>query len=277
MNLNTQFTREDTKALKGLTIIFMLMHHLWGFNDRIPYAYPIRSPQFSFLINGKFDFFTAMGHFGQICVGIFMFLGGYGLYKKYYTGKLSILNSIKNLYIIYWKIFIIFIPIAFIFFSNQSQYCESEIWHRYSVFRISEFLMNITGINTSYNGEWWFFTSYICMLAFGKAYISMTERIKDTCLDYIYCIIFTIILTRILPGITSTKIFSGLANDFLFKKFFLINKAASGFFGGIVVAKHNLIERILKKYYEFNCIIRTLISCIGCAALGYARTFSWGG
>lgn len=29
------FTREDTKVMKGVAILLMLMHHLWSYPDRI--------------------------------------------------------------------------------------------------------------------------------------------------------------------------------------------------------------------------------------------------
>lgn len=30
------FTREDTRAIKGVAVVLMLLHHLWCFPDRIP-------------------------------------------------------------------------------------------------------------------------------------------------------------------------------------------------------------------------------------------------
>lgn len=33
--MENYFTKEDTKVIKGIAIILMLTHHLWGFPDRI--------------------------------------------------------------------------------------------------------------------------------------------------------------------------------------------------------------------------------------------------
>lgn len=33
--IKTTISREDTKILKGIAVLLMLMHHLWTFPDRI--------------------------------------------------------------------------------------------------------------------------------------------------------------------------------------------------------------------------------------------------
>ena len=68
-----QFSRQDTKALKGVAILLMLMHHLLAFPDRLPikYQYAVSAAALKQL--------TTVGSFGKICVYIFMFLGGLGL------------------------------------------------------------------------------------------------------------------------------------------------------------------------------------------------------
>lgn len=73
------FTRNDTKVVKGIAIILMLMHHLWAFPERLPTNMQINI--FNIKLN-DIDLLQQIGMFGKICVPIFMFLGGYGLYKK---------------------------------------------------------------------------------------------------------------------------------------------------------------------------------------------------
>lgn len=67
------FSKEDTKCMKALAVILMLIHHLWGFPGRIEgLKY--------FSGGGCEDFTLFIGLFGKICVSFFLFLGGYGLY-----------------------------------------------------------------------------------------------------------------------------------------------------------------------------------------------------
>ena len=66
---------DDTKIIKTIAIIWMLIHHLWGFPDR--------------LVGGSLNYFYSIfdqstiiyfGIFGKFCVSIFFFVG-YGIYK----------------------------------------------------------------------------------------------------------------------------------------------------------------------------------------------------
>ena len=101
----------DTIAMKAIAILFMLMHHLWAFPDRIA-----GGPLENILQFSNFPLTVHIGVFGKICVSIFFFLGGYGLYKKYFGKRYNLAERLKKLYFAYWKIFVIFVPIGFIFF-----------------------------------------------------------------------------------------------------------------------------------------------------------------
>ncbi len=106
-----EFTSSDTKKIKGIAIILMLIHHLWTFPERLV------GGELNHLFNifGDSSIFI-IGSFGQICVSIFFFLGGYGIYMQSKKRNFNILNNLKKLYIAYWKVFIIFIPITPLFF-----------------------------------------------------------------------------------------------------------------------------------------------------------------
>ena len=115
-------TRTNTKQLKAVAILLMLAHHLFTFPDRIPYGL---SPATSIMISNT-ELTRCIGVFGKICVSIFMFLGGYGLYASSTTDtdgchipKKTLNRHIFSLYSAYWKVFLIFIPINFLFFHNQ--------------------------------------------------------------------------------------------------------------------------------------------------------------
>jgi len=58
-------TKQDTAVLKGIAIIAMLMHHLWGC-----------PPDWVEPYTGVLGFF---GNVGKVCVAIFLFCSGYGL------------------------------------------------------------------------------------------------------------------------------------------------------------------------------------------------------
>lgn len=144
------FTKEDSKIVKGLAIIFMLMHHLWTSSNNT-----WRELKYIFNIQ-EISSISFLGGAGKICVSIFFFIGGYGIYQCSQSENFNIVERIKKLYIAYWKVFFILIPIAFIFFGNQSSYLNNtSLCNRYEEFRINEFILNLLGISASYNSEWW--------------------------------------------------------------------------------------------------------------------------
>ena len=107
-------SREDTKWIKGIAIILMLMHHLWAFPERI--AGGELKYLFTFFGESSIAYF---GAFGKICVSLFFFIGGYGTYLSYAGKEFDIVGKLKKLYISYWKVFVVFIPLAFLLCSNQ--------------------------------------------------------------------------------------------------------------------------------------------------------------
>lgn len=146
-----EFTKQNTNIAKGVAIFFMFAHHLYSFDDR--------------LLNGNtyiplIPFFNAeayIGRFGNICVSMFLFLSGYGMFLGYLRSEKTLLNyslvKLRNFYSIYWSYFLIFVPIGIFFFPKVT------LWHsaqaRYSAAPIT-FIANLLGWDSTYNGEWWF-------------------------------------------------------------------------------------------------------------------------
>ena len=85
-------TPDDTKIMKGIAIVCMLMHHLWFFPNRI--AGGALSSMFM-LFNMPATLY--LGIFGKICVPMFFFFGGYGVYKSSYGKPYDIVGRLKRL------------------------------------------------------------------------------------------------------------------------------------------------------------------------------------
>ncbi len=127
---NNVFSREDTRAIKGIAVVMMLMHHLIAF----PARYPVGFEGFKLLLEPFVEegYLATLGLNVRLCVAVFFFLGGYGLYKRREAGKFSLMDSVIALFKSYWKVFIIFIPIAFIFFGHEKGENINELCTRYS-------------------------------------------------------------------------------------------------------------------------------------------------
>lgn len=150
-------TKQDTAVLKGIAIVAMLMHHLWGCPPLgvTPYI-------------GVLGF---LGRIGKVCVAIFLFCSGYGLSVGYQKSmndcllnngdwKQNVLTTLKFLakrfvkfYFNYWVIFLIFVPISIFCFDHPLSAAYGE-----NVTVISGLVLDYFGLQGfhSYNITWWF-------------------------------------------------------------------------------------------------------------------------
>lgn len=89
--MNTYFTKKESNVIKGIAIILMLMHHLWRFPDRLYYS----GITDNFTIFGQ-SISLYLGDFGKICVSLFFFISGYGLYTSHTKNHLILLQKSKT-------------------------------------------------------------------------------------------------------------------------------------------------------------------------------------
>lgn len=176
--METTFTRTDTKVIKGVAVLLMLMHHLFYFPDNRPYSMPeVRQTLPNFMGQGLE---TMLGIFGVICVPIFFFLAGYGLYLQTRRDGFRLEKRILAVYTQYWKIFFIFIPIGFLFFRHQSDYCKAMAYcHVFEQRGMQELFSALFCLKTPYNYEWWFLRGYVVFLVLGYVYLRLTEKIRN--------------------------------------------------------------------------------------------------
>lgn len=207
----------DTIAMKAIAILCMLAHHLWTFPERIA-----GGPLQSLLTVSNLPLTVHFGAFAKICVSIFFFLGGYGLYKKYFGKRYNIAERLKKLYFAYWKVFAIFVPIGFIFFSNQTAYSQdADVYSAFSQFSIKEFLLNFTGIESTYNKEWWFLINYAILLALFPLIRFLVQHLSA--LDNVFII---------------------LVLSIAFTRFHYAIPHAACFWMGAVVARNSLFDKL---------------------------------
>ncbi|MCI8858810.1 MAG: acyltransferase family protein [Lachnospiraceae bacterium] len=270
--------KEDTKKLKGIAILLMLAHHLYTFADRIPYEMHIAT---SIHISGQ-ELTVIIGLFGKICVSLYMFLGGYGLYASCifcnHQGQLQIKNSlyrkIINLYTAYWKIFLIYIPIGYLLFSNQPQFCNTVTQHtRFAAFSLHKIISDFFAITNLFNSEWWFLRTYLFVLFEGFVFIELLKNKKNIHLECCFIILWNILITQIFPSFTSIPFLEELDSNIWYKNLFLINEYASLFFIGIIFAKYKIFmswNQLFDSCKRFEKIILSLFVIISCV---YVRVF----
>lgn len=140
--MDRQITKDKSKGIKFIAVLIMIVLHVFGFPDRIaPYSYIS-----IFKLGGRIlERELATG--SSIVVHLFLFISGYGMYILGKQNYKQIFNRIKNLYFEYWSIFFVFIPLGY--------------WIGKYKFNLKEFLLNLIGVISSYNAEWWFLKAYV--------------------------------------------------------------------------------------------------------------------
>lgn len=148
-----EFTKEHTQIAKGFAIIFMVILHLFAHDEWLKGT----NNMYTTIIDiNNISIDVLISNFGKVCVAIYLFLSGYGLYKTYsLKGEFTIKDSIiriKNLYLNYLLILIIFIPIGYIL----GVYKESAT--------VSRVLINLLCLDFYYNSFAWFIRLYFILL-----------------------------------------------------------------------------------------------------------------
>ena len=145
-------TRDATKQLQGLAILSMLCLHLFCTLD----------PQFVPLIQLA-DGVPLAYFFGQaadFCVMAYCFCSGYGLMASYhqaYADKRAYLKgrlpSVRQLLYTYWLVLALFACVALALGKGGAWLQSPQV-----------FLGNAAVFGYSYNGAWWFLSTYLLML-----------------------------------------------------------------------------------------------------------------
>ena len=173
-------SKENSTILKGIAILMMLFYHLFNRTE-------INELCTSLIMIGDTPLIY---YLSQACdpVPFFLILSGYGLTFLYRNNRLGIRMEIPRLfklYIHYWIVLLIFMPIA---------YCLYPTMYKYDILHI---IGNITAIRCNYNGEVWFLFPYavICLTAYPiiNYLYQLNGKIKIFFTIVVYVILFMIV------------------------------------------------------------------------------------
>lgn len=143
-------TKEQSTMLQGVAILLMMFHHFFLSLDFCPFIVVYA------------DLVLKVAWFGKICVGIFAFVSGYGMYyvmqkvdKTRFFGALGSglrisVRKIVSLYLKCWLILFLTKGIDLIFYQEVPDPVE--------------FVKNMFTISLSYNGSLWYLQQYVQMM-----------------------------------------------------------------------------------------------------------------
>ena len=214
MNKGSFISKEESVMLQGFAVMLMVFHHLFGFPERIGVPYRM-----------VFDFEfchleTLLSYVGRICISIFAFNSGYGLYKngciKILEGYKNVVARLRKFYMRFWIVCIFFIPLGYILKVYDFQWAQ--------LFRA------VLGVSSFYNKEWWYVLSYLGMLIlYPLVYHIMAQYYSKTG-KYSYAVSLGIVLAI-------SVIYANMK-----EKGFLCWLLC--FIVGMLMAQHNVFEKI---------------------------------
>lgn len=150
--MESGITKKQSTALQGVAILMMVYHHLFSFATEYVSPLPFM----------RADTVRCIAWFCKLCVGIFAFVSGYGMYHvmrsqhaERFSGRLlaefrCVLARILRLYAKLWLVILIFMGINFLILGRP--------------FVAAQLPGNLTALNPTYNGAWWYVEQYAKML-----------------------------------------------------------------------------------------------------------------
>lgn len=212
-------TRRQSQMMKGVAILLMIFLHL--FNQECNVAL---CRNLLFIDGTPFVFILSRA---TNPVAFFLILGGYGLYRVYEKGDRHRWMRLAKLMIHYWIILVIFVSIGH--FIRPSAYPGS-------FFKI---LSNITGYQTTYNGEMWFLLPYMILSACSKHLFDFLKRFRAR----------TVIVVTLFIHIGTCYCISRYGFSFLYSNYWaydplLVFHLLFNFCLGAMLARSNFFERL---------------------------------
>ncbi len=250
MKKTFSFTKDYTEMIKGVAILLMLVHHLFGFPDwyvdEVSYiGLPLRVNTIEYTI----------GQFGHICVAIFAFITGYGIFFSYKKGGI-VKNSFKkgiSFLVCYWLVlFGIAIPINLAFGKTDMS--------------LKFIVQNMFTYDRTLVPFAWYVRFYLEMLITLPLFYRMLTKFATVTIPFF--MIFSFIASYYMSTATNSNFF--IQEMIYFSREYLLWISVALI--GLCFARYNLFERLgkifayLKKGEIFVCIALMLI-------LIYFRTY----
>ena len=168
--------KETSTIIKGIAILMMLFYHLFGRDDLGDLCtlllYIGNTPLVKYLSNACYP------------VSFFMILSGYGLTYCYKRNQFSLSiqsKRIMKLYVHYWLVLLIFVTIG--------HFIKPDIYPN----NLIHVLINIIGIDCTYNGEIWFLLPYAIISMLSWWIINFVYNLNDKRKIFITQVVYSVI------------------------------------------------------------------------------------
>lgn len=262
-----KFTKEHTMQMKGIAIIILLFHHCFLNAQRwatVPYEklattkgwgyYPISFAPFSS------HTIQYLASFSKICVAMFVFMTGYGMWVSYESQKkkTTMSNYIKKRMVTLMTGFLIIFVVTEILAIPTGRFIEVYGHDFRSVFYMIIDALGLAKLlgTPLFCLTWWYMSLAIVLIMIFPFVHSIMEKYQWV------VVVASIIVPRACGFGQSTDLFRYLLAYTL----------------GMYFAQHDLLARIKEKFMEQNVagkLLSLIVSLIGLAVIIKCRQNAW--
>lgn len=239
--------KNQSVSLKAFAVVLMFWHHLFGCDTFLTNG--IYYPYFSF--GSEFEIVVALG--GKLCISLFAFASGYGLYKSYVekANYSKILTSIFKFLMEYWVVmFVVAIPYLLYFDKFNLDYLLVNL---FTLLHNDEML---------YVSLSWYVKVHLGFLIMCPLMKYVSSKCNNFMLEIYLFIVLPRMLTIYLPY--SEAEFVDLGTSIL-SSISLLCRWLPVFYVGVLFAKYGIIEKIRSKTFigvGEDSIWKTVISLV---------------
>lgn len=256
-----EFSRSDTKMMKGIAICLMICHHTFTFANRLNGVSYVSL----FSIFG-YQFATFFGHFSRICLYIFTLLGGYGTYKSY-EKKPNALPEMAgkhlwNLYTTYWKVFVICVPLYFLAGLGPVEHPVQDV------------IYSFLGMRFSFCEEWWFVVPYALLTITFPFMVRVIDRKNATLfVDFALIVGINAAIYYIIPPLETLPLFTALSESMLWDLTYSTLTVLPSYLVGCVMAKYDLLSMIKQRCA--GKLVWCVVAVCAFLCAFYIHTYNW--
>jgi hypothetical protein len=251
-------TKKEISELKGIAIILMFWHHLFGCGNGFVLPENIWIPMIR-LSNNWESVDRYFGSKSKLCIALFAAASGYGLYRSYIVPQQSrIFKRIVKFLISYWTLlFLAVIPCLIYLGKFEPRYLLINMF-------------NLLDNEHTYASFSWYVKVYLMILLVLPIVKRLQKYVTKIWLDVLIFVIAPLLFYHILPD--NEGRFTGIIT-FLLSSLRLLCTWYPEFHVGLLIAKYSLDEKTYNKIKDkLGPIILLILSIIVMIATVFLRT-----
>lgn len=252
-------SKEQIKMTKGLAIITMVVVHLFAKKGADVYGTPL------IWVKEGVPLVYYLGFLGGYCIPFYCYCTGYALFIQHRDMEKQLfyhksLSRLIRFLLRFWLIVILFTAIGF-FFDRYGEIPGS----------FSKFLGNFFLLENTYNGAWWFASTYVFFSILSPLFLNMVEKVDSRVLFILFGLLFAGYYLCNMMDLFETVPQQYYWKGFLIKKLSDLWYVSFFYVTGMIMAKEHLIWKI-EKWVEKklpdkrNVVILALLLAVSIAA-----------